>query len=185
MGKWRILLITIFLSYTAFLRARASNNDRDDAKHYYPSSYNAQSKSSIAVKYFSASAGAIVLYGWRHVNYNSEKFFIGGAGFTGQVGNSAQTGSFSYGGLVAGYDKRLGNRVHADWGVLAGGGGGKVQDSTSTKESGGVILEPWFGLNWKIGSTTDFNLSGSYIYMPNNDDFLGAALAVRIDFALQ
>ncbi|MBT3235599.1 MAG: hypothetical protein HN353_06595 [Bdellovibrionales bacterium] len=154
-------------------------------KYIYPESYNSQSKSSVGLKYFSASIGNAILYGWRHVNYNSEKFFVGGTGYTGQMGDISATGTFSYGGLVLGYDKRLGNRVHADYGVVAGGGGGKYTEAGTTTSGGGIILEPWFGLNWRIGKTTDFNCAATYLYMPNNDKFTGYTVALRFDFALQ
>lgn len=186
------LALTLIVSSSTMAKtkqkSRKTKKSDDQGVYYvYPKSYNEKSKSSIGLKSFTAKIGSGILYGWRHVNYNSEKFFIGGAGFTGQMGADEEVGTFSYGGLIMGYDKALGKYFNLDYGLLAGGGGGKFTNLTTdeTTSGGGVVIEPWLAFNWKIGRTTDFNLAFSQINMPNNEDFTGSTVALRFDFVLQ
>ena len=52
-------------------------------EYIYADSYFKKSKTGIVLKY--APTLPTMFYGWRFVVYNTEKFFIGGTGFTGQL----------------------------------------------------------------------------------------------------
>jgi len=91
----------------------------------------------------------------------------------------------SLGGLTAGYDFTIFDDIYVDWGLTAGGAGGKSNDGTTTTDEGGVFVEPWFGFNHKIGENTDFNYSFSYFMMPNSAAYDGKpAFNLRIDFII-
>ena len=154
-------------------------------EYIYADSYFKKSKTGIVLKY--APTLPTMFYGWRFVVYNTEKFFIGGTGFTGQLGSAKQTGTFTTAALVAGYDFTIFDDIYVDWGIAAGGAGGRRYDSTNSKEinEGGVIVEPWFGFNHKIGENTDFNYSFSLFMMPNSETFNNTiSFNLRVDFII-
>lgn len=154
-------------------------------EYIYADSYFKKSKTGIVLKY--APTLPTMFYGWRFVVYNTEKFFIGGTGFTGQLGSAKQTGTFTTAALVAGYDFTIFDDIYVDWGIAAGGAGGRRYDSTSSTEinEGGVIVEPWFGFNHKIGENTDFNYSFSLFMMPNSETFNNTiSFNLRVDFII-
>ena len=77
--------------------------------------------------------------------------------------------------------------IYVDWGIAAGGAGGRRHDETTSTDinEGGVIVEPWFGFNHKIGEKTDFNYSFSLWYAPNSTTYNGAvAFNMRVDFII-
>ncbi|MBC8259323.1 MAG: hypothetical protein H8E38_09925 [SAR324 cluster bacterium] len=152
-------------------------------QYIYADSYFKKSKTGVVLKYAFPASGQTMFYGWRFVVYNTEKFFIGGSGFTGQLGGPGDVGTFSYGGLLAGYDFVIFDDMYVEWGIQAGGGGATMSGS-KTVSSGGVMVEPWFGFNTKVGEKTDFNWSMSYFLMPNNQDLPGVSLNLRIDFII-
>ena len=154
-------------------------------EYIYASSYFKKSKTGIVLKY--APQLPTMFYGWRFVVYNTEKFFIGGTGFTGQLGGYKESGTFSTAALVAGYDFTIFDDIYVDWGIAAGGAGGRITnyDTNVTIDEGGVIVEPWFGFNTKIGEKTDFNYSFSYFMMPNSENFDGRfSFNLRVDFII-
>ena len=127
-----------------------------------------------------------MFYGWRFVIYNTEKFFVGGTGFAGQLGAVDSVGTYTYGGMLAGYDFTIFDDIYVEWGLAAGGGGAKMYDSTAsqTVASGGAVVEPWFGFNHKIGEKTDFNYAFSYFLTPNDKYLTGVSFNLRIDFII-
>jgi hypothetical protein len=152
-----ILLISIFFSVQVLAQTDSQEVAPTDetsktnlsGEYIYASSYFKKSKTGIVLKY--APTLPTVFYGWRFVVYNTEKFFIGGTGFTGQLGGPEVSGTFTTAGLVAGYDFTIFDDIYVDWGIAAGGAGGRRinEDTDVTIQEGGVIVEPWFGFNQK------------------------------------
>jgi hypothetical protein len=183
-----IILISVFFSVQVSAQTQEVLPTDETSKtnlagqYIYADSYFKKSKTGVALK------NGLMLpffYGWRYVVYNTEKFFIGGTGFTGQTGGPTETGTMSLGGLTAGYDFTIFDDIYVDWGLTAGGAGGKSNDGTTTTDEGGVFVEPWFGFNHKIGENTDFNYSFSYFMMPNSAAYNGKpAFNLRIDFII-
>jgi hypothetical protein len=154
-------------------------------EYIYASSYFKKSKTGIVLKY--AATLPTVFYGWRFVVYNTEKFFIGGTGFTGQLGGPLESGTFTTAALVAGYDFTIFDDIYVDWGIAAGGAGGRrINETTNVAiQEGGVIVEPWWGFNHKIGEKTDFNYSFSLLMMPNSTTFNNTlSFNLRVDFII-
>ncbi len=50
---------------------------------------------------------------------------------TGQTGGPTETDTMSIGGMTAGYDFTIFDDIYMDWGLSAGGGGGKSYDETT------------------------------------------------------
>jgi hypothetical protein len=175
-------IIILFLFTTLLLPAQA----QVIKKKKFSTKKARHSKSSVGLKYFAATIGTGVLYGWRHVVYESDTFFIGGAGYTGQMGADQEIGTYSYGGLILGIDKSFGKVFSVDYGILAGGGGGKFTnlDTNETNSGGGIVLEPSLGMDWKIGKNSNFNLGLTQLLMPNNEDFTGSTVSLRVDFEI-
>lgn len=124
------------------------------------------------------SQGSGLLYGWRYINYNSEKFFLGGAGYTGQVYQGTTASSFTYGGLMAGYDWHFGTSgKKIELAVLIGSGIG----SNTTKTSGGMLIEPSISYSMSLGERTKANLGTSYVYIPGSEDFRGFSVGFTFD----
>jgi len=104
------------------------------------------------------------------------------------LGGYKESGTFSTAALVAGYDFTIFDDIYVDWGIAAGGAGGRRTnfDTGITVDEGGVIVEPWFGFNHKIGEKTDFNYSFSFFMMPNSEVFnTKAAFNLRVDFIIE
>ena len=56
---------------------------------------------------------------------------------------------------------------------------------STTISEGGVIVEPWFGFNYKVGEKTDFNWSTSLFMMPNSKNFNNTlSFNLRVDFVI-
>ena len=156
-----ILLISVFFSVQVLAQTDSQEVAPTDetsktnlsGEYIYASSYFKKSKTGVILKYLTTAAGPSLFYGWRFVVYNTEKFFIGGTGFTGQLGGPKESGTFTTAALVAGYDFTIFDDIYVDWGIAAGGAGGRKYDASSTESmnEGGVIVEPWFGFNQKIG----------------------------------
>ena len=88
---------------------------------------------------------------------------------------------------MAGYDFTIFDDIYVDWGIAAGGAGGRRHDEASKEDidEGGVIVEPWFGFNQKIGEKTDFNYSFSLFMMPNSTTFNNTfSFNLRVDFII-
>ena len=192
MKKLIILLISIFFSVQVLAQTDSQEVAPTDetsktnlsGEYIYASSYFKKSKTGIVLKY--APGLPTVFYGWRFIVYNTEKFFIGGTGFTGQLGGPEVSGTFTTAALVAGYDFTIFDDIYVEWGLAAGGGGAKMYDSTATNtvQSGGAVVEPWFGFNHKVGEKTDFNYSFSYFLTPNDKYLTGVSFNLRIDFII-
>jgi hypothetical protein len=189
-----ILLISVFFSVQVLAQTDSQEVAPTDetsktnlsGEYIYASSYFKKSKTGIVLKY--APTLPTMFYGWRFVVYNTEKFFIGGTGFTGQLGGYKESGTFTTAALVAGYDFTIFDDIYVDWGIAAGGAGGRITnfDTAITVDEGGVIVEPWFGFNTKIGEKTDFNYSFSYFMMPNSKKFDGTlSFNLRVDFIIE
>jgi hypothetical protein len=88
--------------------------------------------------------------------------------------------------MLAGYDFTIFDDIYVEWGLTAGGGGAKLYDNTATNtvQSGGAVVEPWFGFNHKVGEKTDFNYSFSYFLTPNDKYLTGVSFNLRIDFII-
>jgi hypothetical protein len=188
-----ILLISIFFSVQVLAQTDSQEVAPTDetsktnlsGEYIYASSYFKKSKTGIVLKY--APGLPTVFYGWRFVVYNTEKFFIGGTGFTGQLGGPKESGTFSTAALVAGYDFTIFDDIYVDWGIAAGGAGGRRTNTVTSVSinEGGVIVEPWFGFNHKIGEKTDFNYSFSLFMMPNSTTFNNSpSFNLRVDFII-
>ena len=183
-----ILLISVFFSVQVSAQTQEVLPTDETSKtnlagqYIYADSYFKKSKTGIVLKY--SPQLSTMFYGWRFVVYNTEKFYIGGTGFTGQTGGPTTTGTMSLGGLVAGYDFVIFDDIYVDWGLTAGGAGGKSNDGTTTIDEGGVFVEPWFGFNHKVGEKTDFNYSFSYFLTPNDKYLTGVSFNLRIDFII-
>ena len=192
MKKLIILLISIFFSVQVLAQTDSQEVAPTDetsktnlsGEYIYASSYFKKSKTGIVLKY--AATLPTVFYGWRFVVYNTEKFFIGGTGFTGQLGGPKESGTFSTAALVAGYDFTIFDDIYVDWGIAAGGAGGRRTNTVTSVSinEGGVIVEPWFGFNYKIGEQTDFNYSFAYNLTPNDKYLTGVSFNLRIDFII-
>ena len=198
MKKLIILLISIFFSVQVLAQTDSQEVAPTDetsktnlsGEYIYASSYFKKSKTGIVLKY--APQLPTMFYGWRFVVYNTEKFFIGGTGFTGQLGNVNAVGTYSYGGMMAGYDFVIFDDWYVDWGLAAGGGGAKMfknatfpnAEGQQQVASGGAVVEPWFGFNTKIGEKTDFNWSFSYFFTPNDKYLSGISFNLRVDFII-
>ena len=197
-----LLLISIFFSVQVLAQTEDSQEvaPTDETsktnlagEYIYGESYFKKSKTGVVLKYLSTGAGPSLFYGWRFVVYNTEKFFIGGTGFTGQLGNVNAVGTYSYGGMMAGYDFVIFDDWYVDWGLAAGGGGAKMfknatfpnNEGQQQVASGGAVVEPWFGFNTKIGEKTDFNWSFSYFFTPNDKYLTGVAFNLRVDFIIE
>ena len=95
-----ILLISIFFSVQVLAQTDSQEVAPTDetsktnlsGEYIYASSYFKKSKTGIVLKY--APTLPTVFYGCRFIVYNTEKFFIGGTGFTGQLGGPKQSGTF-------------------------------------------------------------------------------------------
>ncbi len=194
MKKLIILLISVFFSVQILAQTDSQEVAPTDetsktnlsGEYIYASSYFKKSKTGIVLKY--AFGLPTVFYGWRFVVYNTEKFFIGGTGFTGQLGGYKESGTFTTAALVAGYDFTIFDDIYVDWGIAAGGAGGRRTNTVTSVSinEGGVIVEPWFGFNTKIGEKTDFNYSFSYFMMPNSENFDGRfSFNLRVDFIIE
>ena len=188
-----ILLISVFFSVQVIAQTDSQEVAPTDetsktnlsGEYIYASSYFKKSKTGIVLKY--APTLPTVFYGWRFVVYNTEKFFIGGTGFTGQLGGPLESGTFTTAALVAGYDFIIFDDIYVDWGIAAGGAGGRRinEDTDVTIQEGGVIVEPWWGFNHKIGEKTDFNYSFSLFMMPNSTTFNNTlSFNLRVDFII-
>jgi len=190
-----ILLISVFFSVQVLAQTDSQEVAPTDetsktnlsGEYIYASSYFKKSKTGVALKYLTTAAGPSLFYGWRFVIYNTEKFFVGGTGFAGQLGAVDSVGTYTYGAMLAGYDFTIFDDIYVDWGIAAGGGGAKMYDSTATNtvKSGGAIVEPWFGFNHKIGELTDFNYSFSYNLTPNDEFLTGVSFNLRVDFIIE
>ena len=189
-----ILLISIFFSVQVLAQTDSQEVAPTDetsktnlsGEYIYASSYFKKSKTGIVLKY--APTLPTVFYGWRFIVYNTEKFFIGGTGFTGQLGGPKESGTFSTAALVAGYDFTIFDDIYVDWGIAAGGAGGRRTNTVTSVSinEGGVIVEPWFGFNHKIGEKTDFNYSFSLLMMPNSTTFDNSpSFNLRVDFIIE
>ena len=193
MKKLIIILISIFFSVQVLAQTDSQEVAPTDetsktnlsGEYIYASSYFKKSKTGIVLKY--AATLPTVFYGWRFVVYNTEKFFIGGTGFTGQLGGPLESGTFTTAALVAGYDFTILDDIYVDWGIAAGGAGGRrINETTNVAiQEGGVIVEPWWGFNHKIGEKTDFNYSFSLLMMPNSTTFNNTlSFNLRVDFII-
>ena len=189
-----ILLISVFFSVQVLAQTDSQEVAPTDetsktnlsGEYIYASSYFKKSKTGVALKYLNTAAGPSLFYGWRFVIYNTEKFFVGGTGFAGQLGTVGSVGTYTYGGMLAGYDFTIFDDIYVEWGLAAGGGGAKMYDNTATNtvQSGGAVVEPWFGFNHKIGENTDFNYAFSYFLTPNDKYLTGVSFNLRIDFII-
>ena len=192
-----VSIISIFFSVQVFAQTEDSQDvtpTEQTAKtslageYIYADSYFKKSKTGVLLKWLPAT-GPTVFYGWRFVVYNTEKFFIGGTGFTGQYGGPDDYGTLTAAGMTAGWDFTIFDDIYVDWGLSAGGVGGRTiqenQGATESVEEGGVLVEPWFGFNHKIGENTDFNYSFSLGYAPNAKVFANwLAFNLRVDFII-
>ena len=195
-----ILLISIFFSVHVLAQTDSQEVAPTDetsktnlsGEYIYASSYFKKSKTGVALKYLNTAAGPSLFYGWRFVIYNTEKFFVGGTGFAGQLGAVDSVGTYTYGGMLAGYDFTIFDDIYVEWGLAAGGGGAKMfknatfpnAEGQQQVASGGAVVEPWFGFNTKIGEKTDFNWSFSYFFTPNDKYLTGISFNLRVDFII-
>ena len=170
MKNFIVFIISIFFSVQVFAQTEDSQDvspTEQTAKtslageYIYGDSYFKKSKTGVLLKWLPAT-GPTVFYGWRFVVYNTEKFFIGGTGFTGQYGGPDDYGTLTAAGMTAGWDFTIFDDIYVDWGLSAGGVGGRNAQGTETIEEGGVLVEPWFGFNHKLGENTDFNYKNCY-----------------------
>jgi len=188
-----VFIISIFFSVQVFAQSEDSQDVTPTdqtaktslaGEYIYADSYFKKSKTGVLLKWL-PTTGPTVFYGWRFVVYNTEKFFIGGTGFTGQYGGPEDYGTLTAAGMTAGWDFTIFDDVYVDWGLSAGGVGGRNAQGSTTIEEGGVLVEPWFGFNHKLGENTDFNYSFSLWYAPNSKTYNGSvAFNMRVDFII-
>ena len=139
-----------------------------------------QNKIGIHNKFMgSGTQGSGLLYGWRYLNYNSEHFFLGGAGYTGQIYESSATAaSFTYAGLIAGYDWHFGTSgKKLELSMLVGSASGR----STAKTGGGMLIEPTFSYVFSLGERTKTSLGVGYIYLPGSEDYRGYTVGFTFD----
>ena len=113
-----ILLISIFFSIQVSAQTQEVLPTDETSKtnlagqYIYADSYFKKSKTGVVLKYVPQLT--TMFYGWRFVVYNTEKFFIGGTGFTGQMGGPDDTGTLTTAGFVAGYDFTIFDDIYVD-----------------------------------------------------------------------
>ncbi len=120
-----------------------------------------------------------ILFGWRYVALESDRFAVGGAGYTGQFGGT-NSGVFSYGGLVVSHMGKLSSSIASEITLLAGGGGG----SAGAVSGAGIILEPGLSLGFVLGPKVRSVLNGGYVWMPSASTLGGPSFGIRFEFAL-
>jgi hypothetical protein len=120
-----------------------------------------------------------ILFGWRYASFESDNFAVGGAGYTGQFGG-ANTGVFSYGGLITSHVSRISQRVDFETSLLAGGGGGYAGATTGA----GIVLEPSIALGLAFGPKVKTILRTGYLWMPSASTIGGLTVGVRFDFVM-
>lgn len=123
-----------------------------------------------------------LLFGFRYVSYESDSFLIGGAGYTGQL-TSGATGSFSYGGLLAGFAGNISSKLDYEFSLLAGGGGG-FMGTDASGVGGGIALEPGAAIGLVVGKSVRSSLSAGYVLIPSSGSFSGFTFGLRFDFLM-
>jgi hypothetical protein len=136
------------------------------------------------VKIIKHQAGMTQLYGTRYIHMETAQFFIGGAGYSGQL-TSGGAGSFSYGGIVSGWETILSPRTKLEISILAGGGGGFNVANAIATHSGGVALEPSLSYAFILGPQARIAANFGYLWMPSSTIYTGVSAGVRFDFSIQ
>lgn len=127
-------------------------------------------KGGPAIKALFSPSGVGYLVGGGGVDYLSEHFYLGGAGYGGSVAG----GGLGYGGMVTGYENKLGDNNAYNVSLLVGGGGGS--------SGGSLVLEPEVSVSQLFGGGVRGTLSAGYLYMPNAGATSGATVGLRLEF---
>ncbi|GEM_PF-7096146 len=121
-----------------------------------------------------------MLIGGRGVNYMSQSFYLGAAGYGGTLNRSGQAqNNLIYAGMVAGFDQKF----HPGWGYdmnLLVGAAATGTTETNTKAS--LVLEPRLSLSNYFGGGVRTALSAGYLYFPNTNWLSGPAVGLRVEF---
>lgn len=129
------------------------------------------------IKIVKTSNSLGVLLGGRYVHYESNNFFAGGAGYTGQLTGST-LGAFTMGGLVLGYDWNTSKNFHLEFSLMVGGAGG----AEGSNNEGGLVMEPSFSFNFFLGRRVMTAFTVGYAYIPGTDLFSSITAGLRFDF---
>ncbi len=131
------------------------------------------------IKAMSIGGGLALTYGWRYTSFESDRFFLGGAAYTGQLGSDG--GSLALGGFVAGQKGRLGSSMETSLQLLAGAI--TTRNATGTAD-GGLMLEPSLNLGIIMGPTVRSIFNAGYAWTPGGTDASGVTFGLRFEFLL-
>ncbi len=131
------------------------------------------------IKAMSLGGDLSLTYGWRYTSFESERFFLGGAAYTGQLGSDG--GSLALGGFVAGQKGRLGSSLETSIQLLAGAI--TTRNATGTAD-GGLMLEPSLNLGVIMGPTVRSVFNAGYAWTPGGTDASGVTFGLRFEFLL-
>lgn len=123
------------------------------------------------------------LIGVTYNHYESDRFTVGGAVYTGQLSNGA-TGSESYGGLLVSWYTPFRSVI---WYVslLVGGGGAFIQPTTANAvvtAGAGLVLEPTIGVDFGVGKRVRAVINAGYNWLPSSSTFSGFSFTLGIHF---
>jgi hypothetical protein len=127
--------------------------------------------------------GTAQVFGWRYFHFEARSFFVGGAGYAGQLTMGA-SGAFAMGGLLAGWELALSPRTRLEIALLAGGAGGFAVEGTTTALSGGAVIQPSVAYLLLLGRSVRTGIDAGYVWMPSSEKFTGITGTVRFDFLL-
>jgi hypothetical protein len=117
------------------------------------------------------------LFGGRGVSYQTDEFYVGGAGYGGLLAsNGTATGGVGYGGLLAGFERKLQPDWTGDLAILIGAGGG----ASSAGAGGSVVIEPEASLSRAFGGTR-LTLGLGYLYLPTLAGVSGVTVGLRLE----
>lgn len=131
------------------------------------------------IKGMSLGGSRSLTFGWRYMSFESDKFFLGGAAYTGQIGQGG--GTLTYGGFVAGQKSRLGAGVESSFQLLAGALSTMVTGGTA---DGGLVLEPSLNLGFILGPSVRAVLNGGYAWTPGGTAASGVSYGLRFEFSM-
>ena len=136
------------------------------------------------IKIIKNASGMAQLFGWRYVHYETPNFYVGGAGYTGQMSMGA-AGSFSSGGLLVGWETYLAPKGRLDISLMGGGGGGFNAAQGITTLSGGFLLEPNAAFSVILSPTVRATIDAGYVWIPSSTLYTGISAGFRFEFMIQ
>ncbi len=138
-----------------------------------------QSRLATEIHAIKNTASLGILFGWKYMAFESDKFAVGGAGYTGEFGGTS-SGNLSYGGIYVSQLAKLSQSSDFEFGLLTGGGGGTV----GTTSGSGIVLEPTLAWSVLMGQKVRTVLNVGYLWMPTAASIGGISGGLRFEFAL-